>query len=185
MEFVGNFIGTCFDAATFLQMNERKPKWDGPVCNGKDLCDDLLIDGYYCEILDSNLTRDEKNVILEKDGPWRVPAKEDEEENNYRKSGSKADSSPVKQLPKKEVPQLPRMRIKRKCASLCRMMKMVDRHQPHRHSLQQLTLFHQQHQLRQLLLQMQLQRISRPLIKTKRPLSHITLRCASQYCKVG
>jgi len=87
----------CFDAATFLQMNERKPKWDCPVCNSKALYDDILIDGYYYEILDSKLTRDEENVILEKDGSWRVPPKEDDEENNNRKSGSKsANSSPVK-----------------------------------------------------------------------------------------
>lgn len=87
----------CFDASTFLQMNERKPKWDCPVCNTKALYDDLLIDGYYHDILDSKLTRDEENVILEKDGTWKVVPKEDEEENNNKKSGTKSgNSSPVK-----------------------------------------------------------------------------------------
>jgi len=89
----------CFDASTFLQMNERKPKWDCPVCNTKAQYDDLLIDGYYQEILESKLTRDEENVILEKDGSWKPVPKEDEEENNNnsKKSGTKSqNSSPVK-----------------------------------------------------------------------------------------
>jgi len=91
----------CFDAATFLQMNERKPKWDCPVCNSKALYDDILIDGYYYEILDSKLTRDEENVILEKDGSWRPVPKEDEEDSNNKKSGSKStNSSPVKNAAK-------------------------------------------------------------------------------------
>jgi len=70
----------CFDASTFLQMNERKPTWNCPVCDKKALYDDLLIDGYFQEILDSKQTADENDIILERDGSWKVPEKEDEKE---------------------------------------------------------------------------------------------------------
>ena len=68
----------CFDASTFLQMNERKPTWSCPVCDKKALYDDLLIDGYFQEILDSKDTAEENEVILEQDGSWKLVPKEDE-----------------------------------------------------------------------------------------------------------
>jgi hypothetical protein len=46
----------CFDAATFLQMNERKPTWNCPVCDSKGNYSDLLIDGYFQEVLESKVT---------------------------------------------------------------------------------------------------------------------------------
>ena len=45
----------CFDAATFLQMNERKPTWNCPVCDSKANYSDLLIDGYFQEVLESKV----------------------------------------------------------------------------------------------------------------------------------
>ena len=47
----------CFDAATFLQMNERKPTWNCPVCDSKANYSDLLIDGYFQEVLESKVIR--------------------------------------------------------------------------------------------------------------------------------
>merc|ERR1712223_580767 len=70
----------CFDATLFLQMNERKPKWNCPVCSQKALYDDLLVDGYYQEILDSKETIDNENFEFLKDGKWR--ASKTEEDNN-------------------------------------------------------------------------------------------------------
>lgn len=35
----------CFDAALYLQMNEKKPTWTCPVCDQKAPYDDLIIDG--------------------------------------------------------------------------------------------------------------------------------------------
>lgn len=35
----------CFDASLFLQMNERKPTWNCPVCDKPALYDNLVIDG--------------------------------------------------------------------------------------------------------------------------------------------
>ena len=84
----------CFDAATFLQMNERKPTWNCPVCDRKAFYDDLLIDGYYQEILDSKKTVDEENVILEKDGTWKpVPKEETDGEAKDKSSPTKRGES--------------------------------------------------------------------------------------------
>lgn len=35
----------CFDASLFLQMNERKPTWNCPVCDKPATYDNLVIDG--------------------------------------------------------------------------------------------------------------------------------------------
>ena len=36
----------CFDAALYLQMNEKKPTWICPVCDKKATYDSLIIDGW-------------------------------------------------------------------------------------------------------------------------------------------
>lgn len=74
----------CFDGYTFLQMNERKPTWNCPVCNKKAFYEDLFIDGYYQDILDSKDTIDEETVILEKDGTWKPIPKEDKDKSGER-----------------------------------------------------------------------------------------------------
>lgn len=43
----------CFDAALYLQMNEKKPTWICPVCDKKAAYESLIIDGlveqhYFC-----------------------------------------------------------------------------------------------------------------------------------------
>merc|ERR1719384_1481355 len=83
----------CFDGSTFLLMNERKPTWNCPVCDRKALYDDLLIDGYYQDILDSKKTIDEENVILEKDGTWKPVPKEDKDGDKDKVNG-KSGSQP-------------------------------------------------------------------------------------------
>lgn len=35
----------CFDAALYLQMNEKKPTWICPVCDKKAAYEGLIIDG--------------------------------------------------------------------------------------------------------------------------------------------
>jgi hypothetical protein len=56
----------CFDASLFLQMNERKPTWNCPVCDSKALYETLMIDGYFLDVLESPLLpKDENEIILE------------------------------------------------------------------------------------------------------------------------
>ncbi|XP_046752380.1 E3 SUMO-protein ligase PIAS2 isoform X1 [Diprion similis] len=61
----------CFDASLFLQMNERKPTWNCPVCDKPALYDNLVIDGYFQEVLNSNkLLPDGNEIQLLQDGSW-------------------------------------------------------------------------------------------------------------------
>ncbi|GJQ80180.1 hypothetical protein Trydic_g23757 [Trypoxylus dichotomus] len=63
----------CFDAYLFLQMNERKPTWSCPVCDKPALYDNLVIDGYFQEVLNSNdLNSDITEIQLNKDGSWSL-----------------------------------------------------------------------------------------------------------------
>ncbi|XP_055379728.1 E3 SUMO-protein ligase PIAS3 isoform X3 [Condylostylus longicornis] len=61
----------CFDASLFLQMNERKPTWNCPVCDKPALYESLVIDGYFQEVLASALLgSDDTEIQLHKDGSW-------------------------------------------------------------------------------------------------------------------
>lgn len=61
----------CFDASLFLQMNERKPTWNCPVCDKPALHDNLVIDGYFQEVLNSKkLLPDVNEIQLLQDGSW-------------------------------------------------------------------------------------------------------------------
>uniref|UniRef100_A0A0A9Y6E8 E3 SUMO-protein ligase PIAS2 n=2 Tax=Lygus hesperus TaxID=30085 RepID=A0A0A9Y6E8_LYGHE len=61
----------CFDATIFLQMNEKKPTWLCPVCNKPALYDNLVIDGYFMDVMSSSdLPSDCHEIQLNKDGSW-------------------------------------------------------------------------------------------------------------------
>ncbi|KAM8921689.1 LOW QUALITY PROTEIN: E3 SUMO-protein ligase PIAS3 [Pelodytes ibericus] len=58
----------CFDAALYLQMNEKKPTWTCPVCDKKAPYDMLIIDGLFMDILNSCTDYDE--IQFMEDGSW-------------------------------------------------------------------------------------------------------------------
>lgn len=61
----------CFDANLFLLMNERKPTWNCPVCDKAANYDNLVIDGYFQDVLQSPLlSSDDHEIQLHKDGSW-------------------------------------------------------------------------------------------------------------------
>lgn len=61
----------CFDAGIFLSMNEKRPTWTCPVCNKPALYDNLVIDGYFQNVLDSPLLGEDcLEIQLNKDGSW-------------------------------------------------------------------------------------------------------------------
>jgi len=70
----------CFDAQLYLQMNERKPKWCCPVCNKPALVENLLVDGFFTELIRSpRLPPDEHEIVLHNDGTWDpLPPKKDD-----------------------------------------------------------------------------------------------------------
>lgn len=58
----------CFDAALYLQMNEKKPSWICPVCDKKATYETLIIDGLFMEILNDCTDVDE--IKFQEDGTW-------------------------------------------------------------------------------------------------------------------
>jgi hypothetical protein len=72
-----------FDAELFLQMNQKKPQWTCPVCNKDALYDNLIIDGYFSELIKSDrLPEDEHEVVLNEDGSWQpLPPKDQNVQN--------------------------------------------------------------------------------------------------------
>lgn len=61
----------CFDAKTFILMNEKKPTWMCPTCNQPCLYDDIQIQSYFWEIASNpNIPDDCKEIELFADGTW-------------------------------------------------------------------------------------------------------------------
>ncbi|XP_051954227.1 E3 SUMO-protein ligase PIAS2-like isoform X1 [Xyrauchen texanus] len=58
----------CFDAALYLQMNEKKPTWICPVCDKKAIYESLIIDGLFMEILNDCTDVDE--IKFQENGTW-------------------------------------------------------------------------------------------------------------------
>ncbi|XP_054842922.1 E3 SUMO-protein ligase PIAS2 isoform X2 [Eublepharis macularius] len=58
----------CFDAALYLQMNEKKPTWICPVCDKKAAYESLILDGLFMEIL--NECSDVDEIKFQEDGTW-------------------------------------------------------------------------------------------------------------------
>ena len=95
----------CFDANLFLMMNERKPKWLCPVCNKAALYNNLLIDGYFTEVLaSSRLPSDDHEIVLHNDGTWDPlpPKKPDHERGREQQQQQMAKETKEKTTPKVE-----------------------------------------------------------------------------------
>uniref|UniRef100_A0A286XRZ7 Protein inhibitor of activated STAT 2 n=1 Tax=Cavia porcellus TaxID=10141 RepID=A0A286XRZ7_CAVPO len=58
----------CFDAALYLQMNEKKPTWICPVCDKKAAYESLILDGLFMEILSDCSDVDE--IKFQEDVSW-------------------------------------------------------------------------------------------------------------------
>jgi len=74
----------CFDAIQFLQMNEQKEKWTCPLCKKKIKFENIEIDEFFLNILQSPVLSEEcENIVLLKDGSWSNE-KNNEFSNNSR-----------------------------------------------------------------------------------------------------
>jgi len=62
----------CFDVDTYLRMNEKKPKWLCPVCNKPAYFENLFLDGFYIQLLQSPKFRalSTNDIVLNQDATW-------------------------------------------------------------------------------------------------------------------
>ncbi|RDW59280.1 uncharacterized protein DSM5745_11108 [Aspergillus mulundensis] len=65
----------CFDASSFLQLQEQAPTWSCPVCAKSTSYESLNVDQYVDDILHST-PHDVEQVIIEPDGQWSNPKDE-------------------------------------------------------------------------------------------------------------
>lgn len=66
----------CFDLESYLLMNEKKPGWLCPVCDGPAPYESLIIDGLFKSILEKEKTTEE--IEFTPDGEWtKVGSKPD------------------------------------------------------------------------------------------------------------
>ncbi|NXS53995.1 PIAS3 ligase, partial [Brachypteracias leptosomus] len=82
----------CFDAALYLQMNEKKPTWTCPVCDKKAPYDNLIIDGLFMEILNSCTDCDE--IQFMEDGSW-CPMKPKKEKPEVCQASAFSGTTPL------------------------------------------------------------------------------------------
>ncbi|XP_074789303.1 E3 SUMO-protein ligase PIAS2 isoform X3 [Athene noctua] len=83
----------CFDAALYLQMNERKPTWICPVCDKKAAYESLILDGLFMEIL--NECSDVDEIKFQEDGAWCPMRLKKEAVNVSSPQSTKIESSSV------------------------------------------------------------------------------------------
>ncbi|KIW47067.1 hypothetical protein, variant 1 [Exophiala oligosperma] len=73
----------CFDAGCFLQLQEQAPTWTCPICNKSATWENLVLDQYVNDILNST-SMDTEAVTVQPDGRWSIQTEGDN--SNQRKS---------------------------------------------------------------------------------------------------
>ncbi|XP_042866296.1 E3 SUMO-protein ligase PIAS2-like isoform X2 [Penaeus japonicus] len=90
----------CFDAATYIQMNELKPKWCCPVCRESAQYKNLEIDGYFLEVLKEKISDD--TIVLLADGSWKPMTVAEQELKHIEESQEKMQSEENVTVPSTE-----------------------------------------------------------------------------------
>ncbi|KAK8049255.1 PINIT domain-containing protein [Apiospora phragmitis] len=75
----------CFDATSYLQLQEQGPQWICPICNKSATFENLAIDQYAKDILD-HTSESTEQVTIEPDGQWRAQASSEPEPKRPRYS---------------------------------------------------------------------------------------------------
>ncbi|KDN68394.1 putative MIZ/SP-RING zinc finger [Colletotrichum sublineola] len=76
----------CFDATSYLQLQEQGPQWLCPICNKSAPFEQLAVDEYVRDIL-ANTSKSLDQVTIEPDGQWRVNSAQDENKPTNGGSG--------------------------------------------------------------------------------------------------
>ncbi|KAI1053977.1 hypothetical protein LB507_007090 [Fusarium sp. FIESC RH6] len=66
----------CFDATSYLQLQEQGPQWQCPICYKSATFDLLAVDGYVRDIL-AKTSKSQETVTIEPNGDWHTKASED------------------------------------------------------------------------------------------------------------
>lgn len=80
----------CFDANSFMQLQEQGPTWNCPICSKSAPFENLAIDEYVQEVLE-NTPESCEQVTIEPDGQWRVKSEEPEPTRSRAPNGTKIE----------------------------------------------------------------------------------------------
>ena len=100
----------CFDLEAYLAMHQsiqrpsKMSKWDCPICPSKDVFDDLSVDMYFVEILNSRKAKSVEIIELNSDGSWHLGTNQS---NNNQSVIEVDDTEIVAFKRKQEVVQKP------------------------------------------------------------------------------
>ncbi|KAK3296217.1 PINIT domain-containing protein [Chaetomium fimeti] len=89
----------CFDATSYLQLQEQGPQWLCPICNKPAPFEQLAIDEYARQIL-AKTTDEVEQVTIEPNGEWAIPGAKKEETPNHEASYVDDDDVVVSQVTK-------------------------------------------------------------------------------------
>ncbi|KAM0281328.1 hypothetical protein ACHAQH_003596 [Verticillium albo-atrum] len=78
----------CFDATSYLQLQEQGPQWLCPICNKSATYESLAVDEYVKDIL-ANTSKDLEQVTIEPDAQWHAQLSADDH-TSHRGSQSAA-----------------------------------------------------------------------------------------------
>ncbi|KAH9859874.1 hypothetical protein IAQ61_011656 [Plenodomus lingam] len=81
----------CFDAESFLQLQEQAPTWTCPICNKTISYEALAVDQYVEEIL--NKARNVDQVTIEPNGDWSLDKEASPKRNDHSAHGAHDDDS--------------------------------------------------------------------------------------------
>ncbi|BHF66729.1 E3 SUMO-protein ligase pias1 [Sparganum proliferum] len=84
----------CYDANTYLLINERKPAWKCPVCDVPAPFHELLVDGLMLEILADTMTENLDEIVFKEDSSWSPVGKFGSLSNSHPAAASWTDKSP-------------------------------------------------------------------------------------------
>ncbi|KAK9363890.1 PINIT domain-containing protein [Lipomyces starkeyi] len=62
----------CFDATSYIQLQEQAPTWQCPICNIYAPIEDIVVDNYFDEIL-KHTSKSVESIEIDPSGVWRVP----------------------------------------------------------------------------------------------------------------
>ncbi|KAK9493681.1 PINIT domain-containing protein [Lipomyces doorenjongii] len=62
----------CFDATSYIQLQEQAPTWQCPICNNYAPIEDIVVDNYFDEIL-KHTSMSVESIEIDPSGVWRVP----------------------------------------------------------------------------------------------------------------
>ncbi|KAB8349462.1 hypothetical protein FH972_023489 [Carpinus fangiana] len=80
----------CFDATSFLQMQQQAPQWACPICNKVFKFENLVVDRYVQEILQKTSSSTEQ-ITIEPNGSWRSADQTDSHAQMNGSTKRKAD----------------------------------------------------------------------------------------------